>query len=296
ARLRLREPVLLLPGDRFIVRMFSPVVTIGGGVVLDIAPPRKDTPERLTILAEGTVQHRIALFIRESRFGQSTPQLVARTGLTAAVVEAAAAAVSLQLAPGWFVDRNWMQALLEKWKRQLAGFHLKFPLLPGLAKEEMRSREAPDAPPSLFDALLASDKQLVVTGDIVHLAAHKLALKQDEALALEKIEAAFQRAGLAVPGVQAVIESSGVEPARARSLLQILYRGKKLIRIGDDLVFHHTALATLRELLAAHKGEHFGVGTFKDWTGISRKYAIPLLEYLDREHVTLRDGDSRLVL
>ncbi|MEP6540483.1 MAG: selenocysteine-specific translation elongation factor, partial [Bryobacteraceae bacterium] len=129
ARLRLREPVLLLPGDRFIVRMFSPVVTIGGGVVLDIAPPRKDTPERLTILAEGTVQHRIALFIRESRFGQSTPQLVARTGLTAAVVETAAAAVSLQLAPGWFVDRNWMQALLEKWKRQLAGFHLKFPLL-----------------------------------------------------------------------------------------------------------------------------------------------------------------------
>jgi len=89
---------------------------------------------------------------------------------------------------------------------------------------------------------------------------------------------------------------SGVETARARNLLQILYRGKKLIRIGDDLVFHHSALATLRELLAPHRGEHFSVGTFKDWTGISRKYAIPLLEYLDRERVTLREGDSRLVL
>ena len=81
ARLRLRDPILLLPGDRFIVRMFSPVVTIGGGVVLDIAPPRKETPERLKLLAEGTVEQRIALLIRESRFGQSTADLIARTGL-----------------------------------------------------------------------------------------------------------------------------------------------------------------------------------------------------------------------
>ena len=93
-----------------------------------------------------------------------------------------------------------------------------------------------------------------------------------------------------------MIQSSGVEAARARSLLQILYRGKKLIRIGDDLVFHQSALATLRQLLATHKGERFSVGEFKDWAGITRKYAIPLLEYLDREHITLRDGDSRLVL
>ena len=296
ARLRLRDPILLLPGDRFIVRMFSPVVTIGGGVVLDIAPPRKETSERLKLLAEGTVEQRIALLIRESRFGQSTADLIARTGLKAAVIEKAASTVAAHLAQSWFVDKLWMQTTVAKWKAQLAEFHLKFPLVPGLAKEEMRSREAPDAPPALFDALLASDKQLVVTGDVVHLAEHKLALKQDEADALEKIETAFERAGLAVPGVQAVIQSSGVEAARARSLLQILYRGKKLIRIGDDLVFHQSALATLRELLATHKGEHFSVGEFKDWTGISRKYAIPLLEYLDREHITLRDGDSRLVL
>jgi len=292
----LRDPILLLPGDRFIVRMFSPVVTIGGGVVLDIAPPRKDTPERLQLLAEGTVEQRVALLIRESRFGQSTADLIARTGLQAAVIEKAAVTVAAHLAQTWYVDKAWMQATVAKWKAQLAEFHLKFPLLPGLAKEEMRSREAPDAPPALFDALLASDKQLVVTGDVVHLAAHKLALKQDEAEALAKIESAFERAGLAVPGVQEVIQSSGVEAARARSLLQILYRGKKLIRMGDDLVFHHSALAILRGLLATHKGEHFSVGVFKDWTGISRKYAIPLLEYMDREHVTLREGDSRKVL
>jgi selenocysteine-specific elongation factor len=296
ARLRLREPVLLLPGDRFIVRMFSPVVTLGGGVVLDIAPPRKDTPERLKTLAHGSVEDRIALLIRESRFGQSTADLIARTGLQAAVIEKAAKSVAANLAQSWFVDKAWLQATIARWKAQLGEFHQKFPLLPGLAKEEMRSREAPDAPAALFDAILASDKQIVVTGDVVHLATHKLALKQDEEEALAKIEAAFERAGLAVPSMLEVIQSSGVEAARARNLLQILFRSKKLIRIGDDLVFHHSALATLREMLAGHKGERFAVGTFKDWTGISRKYAIPLLEHLDRERVTVRDGDSRLVL
>jgi len=77
---------------------------------------------------------------------------------------------------------------------------------------------------------------------------------------------------------------------------QILIREKRLVRVSDDLVFHHTAIGKLKEMLAAHKGERIGVPVFKEWTGVSRKYAIPLLEYLDREHVTRRDGDERLVL
>jgi selenocysteine-specific elongation factor len=93
-----------------------------------------------------------------------------------------------------------------------------------------------------------------------------------------------------------VLANSGVEPARARSLLQILLREKRLVRISGDLVFHQTAIRQLRELLARHKGERFRVPEFKEWTGISRKYAIPLLEFLDRERVTRREGDERVVL
>jgi hypothetical protein len=111
-------------------------------------------------------------------------------------------------------------------------------------------------------------------------------LKQDEEQARAAIERAFEQAGLAVPALPDVLAKSGVEAARARSLLQILLREKRLIRVSDDLVFHHTAMAKLRAMLAAHKGARFNVGMFKDWTGISRKYAIPLLEYLDRERVT----------
>jgi selenocysteine-specific elongation factor len=87
-----------------------------------------------------------------------------------------------------------------------------------------------------------------------------------------------------------------VEPARARRLLEILMREKRLVRISDDLVFHQSAIEKLRQMLAVRRSQRFQVGTFKEWTGISRKYAIPLLEFLDREHVTRREGDERLVL
>jgi selenocysteine-specific elongation factor len=87
-----------------------------------------------------------------------------------------------------------------------------------------------------------------------------------------------------------------VEPARARTILQLLLRDKKLIRVSDELVFHPSALQSLRQLLAQKKGQKFAVPEFKDWTGISRKYAIPLLEFLDRERITKRDGDTRTIL
>jgi selenocysteine-specific elongation factor len=131
---------------------------------------------------------------------------------------------------------------------------------------------------------------------MVHLGTHRLALKQDEEQALARIEAAFQGAGLAVPSVKDVLETSGVDAGRARSLLQILLRQKRLVRVSEDLVFHPSALQQLSELLAPKKGTRFSVPEFKDWTGISRKYAIPLLEHLDREHVTRREGDVRVVL
>jgi selenocysteine-specific elongation factor len=154
----------------------------------------------------------------------------------------------------------------------------------------------PDSPAFLIDAILAEEKQIAVEGENVRLASHKLVLKQDEEQARAAIERAFEQAGLAVPGLPDVLAKSGVETARARSLLQILLREKRLVRVSDDLVFHHTAMERLRTMLAARQAARFNVGTFKDWTGISRKYAIPLLEYLDRERVTRREGDERVVL
>jgi selenocysteine-specific elongation factor len=165
-----------------------------------------------------------------------------------------------------------------------------------VSKEELRSKLLAGAPPWLMDALLARSKTLSVDGETVRLASHRITLKQDEADASAKIESAFQIAGLAVPSMQEVLGKSGVESNRARTILQLLLRDKRLVRVSDELVFHASAIQSLRELLAKKRGSRFAVPEFKDWTGISRKYAIPLLEYLDRERVTRREGDSRIVL
>jgi selenocysteine-specific elongation factor len=309
ARIVLREPALLLPGDRFIIRMFSPVVTIGGGVVLDTAGKRyrknDRVSERLRTLAETPAAERIALLVRESKYGIAMPELVARTGLTERDIEAAiphpsrdreGAVLYFTHPQPWFADRVWFESAREKLLRAVREFHRKNPLLPGIPKQDLRGRELPDSPPFLIDAILAQEKQIAVEGENVRLASHKLVLKQDEEQARAAIERAFEQAGLAVPALPDVLAKSGVEAARARSLLQILLRDKRLIRVSDDLVFHHNAMQELRAMLAAHRAARFNVATFKDWTGISRKYAIPLLEYLDRERITRREGDERVVL
>jgi len=303
ARIVLREPALLLPGDRFIIRMFSPVVTIGGGMVLDIAGVRyrkaDSAAKRLDILNGPELAARIALLVRESKFGLSFADLVARTGLHQREIEVAARSVSfvlLQQPQPWLIDRGWLEQTKQKIGSAVSAFHKANPLLPGVAKQDLRGRELAEAPPFVFDAILASAQDLAVEGETVRSRSHKVVFKEDEEQARAGIERAFEQAGLAAPTVNEVLAKSGVELARARSLLQILIREKRLVRINNDLVFHHAALDSLRVLLAGRKSARFNVGAFKDWTGISRKYAIPLLEYLDREHITRREGDERLVL
>jgi len=294
-RFVLRDPLLLLPGDRFIVRMFSPVVTIGGGVVLDIAPPsrmrRAQLDQRLTQMETGDP---VAILVHESKFGISVAGLVARTGMLAS--EIGEPAGTSRLSGDWLIATSAIDQMLTKFRAILKDFHRKNPLQAGLAKEELRSRELAGAPPFLVDSIVTRAKDIIAEGEIVRLASHRVALKEDEEAATGKIEALFRDAGLAVPSTPEVIAKSGVEPARARTLLQILLKNRKLIRVGDELIYHVSAVDSLRKSLAARKGVRFSVADFKDWTGVSRKYAIPLLEYLDREHVTRREGDQRIVL
>jgi selenocysteine-specific elongation factor len=299
-RVVLREPLLLVPGDRFIVRMFSPVVTIGGGEVVDPQPPRRAVGafDRTLSLSRSSLADRVARLVSEAEFGLSVEELEIRTGVTAAVMQTSLpSSVFLMREPQpWMFDREWLRSTVDRWRRILADFHRANPLARGLGREELRSRELAAAPLFVFDAVLVQDRTIVSSGDVLHLASHKIAFKQDEEQALSKIESAFALAGLAVPGVKEVLDSSGVDAARAKSLLQILLRNRRLVKVTEDLVFHPEAVSALRQLMANRRGQRFSVPEFKDWTGISRKYAIPLLEFLDREKVTRRDGDSRLVL
>jgi selenocysteine-specific elongation factor len=297
-RIVLRDPALLLPGDRFIIRMFSPVVTIGGGTVIDIGERRyrrsDDAAARLDVLSSPDLAARLRLIVRESDYGIDLDGLIARTGLRPD--EIAAAGLQPLSGRSWFVDPAWYREAGERIVRSVAEFHAANPLQPGIPKQELRSRELPNAPVFLIDALLASSNALVVDGEIVRTRGHKITLKEDEEQARAAIESAFEAAGLAVPALAEVLAKSGIEAGRARTLLAGLLREKRLTRITDDLVFHRSAIGRLRQLLADRKSQRFNVAAFKEWTGVSRKYAIPLLEYLDREHVTRREGDERLVL
>lgn len=284
ARVRLRTPLLLLPGDRFIVRKFSPVITIGGGEVIEIDPPRKSRVGRMAGL---DTAGRAALLVKDSSYGVTKGELLWRLG------EAAESGVAIG---EWCVDTAWLEAKQPELEKALAAYHKANPLLAGMPREELRTRVIPKAPPALFDALLTRNKKLSAQGDTVRLATHRVQLQQDEQDARGKIEKAFQDGGLAVPAQKEVLAASGVDATRAAILLATLLKEKKLVRVSAELVFHHTAMDALRAQLAARKGERFGVGEFKDWTGCSRKYAIPLLEYFDRERVTRREGDVRVAL
>jgi selenocysteine-specific elongation factor len=225
--------------------------------------------------------------------------LVARTGFLEREIAATAARASVVAIPQphpWYVDRAWFQSRRDRLVKAVREFHQKQPLAPGIAKQDLRSRELPDSPPFLIDALLADTKDLVVEGETVRSRGHQVVLKADEEQARSAIERAFDQAGLATPALPEVLAKSGVESARARTLLEILLREKRLVRVSEELVFHQSAIERLREMLAPRKATRFNVAAFKEWTGISRKYAIPLLEYLDREHVTRRVGDERVVL
>ncbi|MGH9658373.1 MAG: EF-Tu/IF-2/RF-3 family GTPase, partial [Bryobacteraceae bacterium] len=274
ARIVLREPALLLPGDRFIIRRFSPVITIGGGVVLDTVS-RRD-PARLAALDGADAAARVGLLVGESPFGLGCAELVARTGLVEARIDALARRpdfVVLRQPETWLIGASRFAGETARIEHAVAEFHRASPLLPGLAKADLRAGR----PPFVLDALLASSKRLVVEGDTVRLATHRLVLREDEELARGVIERAFEHAGLAVPGVAEVLGKSGVEERRARSILQILIRERRLVRVSEELVFHAAAIDHLRSLLATRRAERFSVPVFKEWTGVSRKYAIPLL-------------------
>jgi selenocysteine-specific elongation factor len=305
-RLKFSQSALALPGDRFIVRQFSPVVTIGGGVVLDAAIlPRLSGPENvLQILDAGDrasiLQARIQ---RRGSDGIFLKSLISETGWTSKSIEAALAAClrgnEITRVGDLFVHTPALDHLQLSVLHSLSAFHNRNSLAAGISKEELR--EQTQASPVVFAAVLdrlAQQKKIEVAGDQVRLPGRGVTLKDEEADSKRTIESAFSTAGLKVPALQEVLAALKIDRARAQKIVTLLLREKVLIKMSDDLVFHRSALENLRRMLASQKAKspRMDVAKFKELTGVSRKYAIPLLEYLDRERVTRRVGDAREIL
>ena len=306
ARLKLTEPALLLPGDRFILRQFSPVVTIGGGVVLDAAPIARmpEHGEFLETSAEGKATAILAARVaRRNHNGISISQLTAETGWTRNFIEAqlteAGKAGRVARAGELLLHFPALEALKLDIAATVEDFQKKNPLVSGIQKQELRERARASA--EVFEVtleMLVREKKIEIVGDVVRLPGHGVVMKDEESESKKKIEDAFASAGLKVPALHEVIAGLKIDKVRAQKIVTLLLRDKILVKVSDELVFHRSALQGLRRQLVAYKAKSatIDVGKFKELTGVSRKYAIPLLEYLDRERVTRRVGNAREIL
>ena len=307
-RLRTADPLLLFPGDRVILRQFSPVITIGGAVVLDAFPLRKQKKEALlgflNVLARGSKEEIFAARIfRRGLDGLSADDAVREMGLKKQVLDPLIRALLQQKkivkADEQLVAAEaFAQARLQT-SAALDAFHKANPLVAGISKEELREKLG--LRPEVMQALLTeliNTKKIEIRGEQVRLAGRGVELKDDEARAQKEIEQAFAQAGLKVPYMDEVLARVPVDKARAQKLVTLLLRDRVLVKLADNLVFHHSALVGLRQAVTEYKtrSPKIDVGRFKDLIGVSRKYAIPLLEYLDRERVTRRVGDERVIL
>lgn len=325
ARLRLAGMTLALPGDRFILRQFSPVVTIGGGTVLNISPKpygprgrRLREPEAIRFLElqergiDGDTSARAAALeaiVSSSAEGSTLADLVMRTGWAEEeirrIVKNLASQGKLRVIaeePLAVVSPEVVASCGERLLREVERFHAANPLAEAISKEDLRTRCASALRADIFRVALqdaVSAGKLTLAGDSVKRAGRSIHLDPGEAQARDQIEREFARGGLAAPGIEAVLTALPVEMAQAQKLLQLLLRERVLLKISNDVVLHHEAVDRLRGLLAQYKrtrGERLAVTEFKELAGVSRKYAIPLLEYLDRTGVTRRVGDYRVIL
>jgi selenocysteine-specific elongation factor len=305
AQLRFREPLLLLPQDRFIIRQFSPVVTIGGGVVLDATPLKKPQEVALRkaflqVAQSGNATEIIgARVARRGQAGLTISDAIAETGWEPRRLDDAASGL-LRFGDTLVTPAAFAAASAAALKA-VEAFHAASPLVGGISKEELRERLALSS--AVFAGMLerlGGERKLEIAGEQVRAAGHKIVMKNEESEAQQTIERAFLQAGLQVPAMKDVLAGLPLDKTRATKIVTLLLRDRVLIKLADDLVFHRDALASLRKTVAEHKTKsgksRIDVAQFKDLTGVSRKYAIPLLEHLDRERITRREGNERVIL
>ncbi len=309
ALLKLDNPVLLFPGDRFIIRQYSPVITMGGGRVLDagehrIRIARADRLPFLQAIASATPSESLlARVARRWIFGLTIAEAVAETGWLPARVQQLAMELKqaslIAIFGSVLITTHWLERIRRDLLAMVSSFHDANPLQQGINKGQLR--DSMYLHPELFDGVIASllrENNLQADGELVRLPGRGVVLRDDESESKAQIEQAFAKAGLTVPLLKDVLASLPVDKTRAQKIVTLLLRDRVLVKLADDLVFHRDALEALRKQVVANKVKtpKLSVPQFKELFGITRKYAIPLLEYLDRERVTRRAGDERIIL
>ncbi len=307
---RSEQPLACLRGDRFILRTYSPMVTIAGGVILDPLPlrHRKADEKALINLAareRGRPEDLIESCLLRSPYGVAKKDLLALTGLPA--TQAAEATINMIatetviLTPG---DRLFAASILLSLTgrvcQTLTSYHQQFPLRPGMPKEELRTALSKDLDTRAYASLLSywQSRQTVLTeGANVRIADFQVELNDRQNSLLERIAQTYVEYGIAIPTIQDVSRIVKAPPDALLALLRVGVERGLFARIADGQYFHHSTIEHLQRIITEHiaANKSITVGAFRDLTQTNRKFAMQALEYLDLIHFTRRQGDDRVL-
>jgi len=309
AQLRLNEPVAVRTGDRFIVRFYSPIETIGGGQILDAHPPKqkrfqKETLARLAIKEHGTPGKKALLAVLEGspRFAtleETAMRLAVRLdALQAELAKPEHAAHLVRLGEKVIVHADYVQALESELTAMLVQYHEKNPLQAGMRLDELRQRLLPKIDPALADAmlaLLAQQGAIRIERQRAALASFRVVMSPQQQKMADEIEAQYKNAGYAVPELDEMLAGYPNQAAAARQVLEAMVEQGLLINLTAELYLHRDVFLQALEEMERIQSEQgvISLGDFRDRVGTSRKYAMPILNFCDNRKITKRTGDLR---
>lgn len=310
-QVRLDEPVALMAGDRYVLRSYSPVHTIAGGVIMHPHPGRhkRGRPEiiaDLETLRSGQAADKVAVMARlAGERGVTQGELLRLVALPPKELDGLVnqmlskqELVRFDKEGGRLIAASVQTELMRKAVELVSQFHQQQPLKPGMSREELKQRLGNNFEAKLFTHLLSkltAGNELVAEKDLLRLPQHKVRLAEDDAKLRGRIEEAYKDGGLAPPNLKDVI--AGEDPKQAKQILGVLVNQGVLTRIKEDIYYHTPALQEIQRRLEEYLGanERMGAPQFKQLVGLSRKYIIPLLEYFDTKGITMRLGDERVL-
>jgi len=309
-QVRLEKPLVAARGDRFVIRTYSPMLTIGGGIVLEPHAVRhkRFVPaviEHLQSLSKGDPTEKVLAILAQSPAGMDEAELIRRAETDAESVSAALRrleeqAQAIRLGEVWFAH-HVLSDLRHRLEQVVRSYHQQNPLRAGMPREELRSGVARHLPPRLFEALLMrwqEEGYLALQGTLVRLADFRIRLNERQQRLVERVAGVLRQAGVMPPPVEVISQQVGAPPSAVRAMIGVLVETGEVLRLEEELFFHREVVEEVAELVRRtirEKGS-LSVGEFRDLTGSSRKFAVPLLEYFDSIRLTRRVGDVRVLV
>lgn len=310
AQIRLDEPTTVLQGDRFILRSYSPVRTIGGGRIINALPLKKKrfsdrVLSDLKLLNSGDLSVQVEQFTKMGRYtGKDAGELHFLSNSSRKKVEEVLKKLSSQQKiiqynkeNALYIHEEFLQKAAKEIISTLSEYHEKYPLKTGLIKEELRSRTIGSSNQKLFNHIISQQIKsgtVVQENELLRMEGHKVTLARDQEKMQREIEDTYLKKGLTPPYFKEISEKF---PDGGKDILGVMVKNGILIKVKEDLYFHQKSIGALKEKLIGFLQKNGEIDTprFKEMTGASRKYSIPLLEYFDHEQVTVRVGDNRIL-